>query len=361
MYEDITHATLLEDMQDEVIDDMEDGKDVDVEEGSLAYNNMSAAAYEVEKLYREIDAHNTNLDPEQADFDGMVLLAKQRYLSPRQPTHAYGKIVCDPESIEIGTRFSIDEYTYEVIEQNDDGSYLGMCEQEGSAPNSVLGELDPIDYIQDFQSAELTEITIKGEDLETKESLYRRYIANLTDDGFAGNVSAYKTYLLSQDGIGACKVWPAWKGGSTVLCVILDSEYMPITDELAVDLLAQICPEKYKGKGIAPIGADVTIRPARPVTCNVTAKFEFEDGTTLDSCKDALIKATEAYLETLREAWGDGDEESHLTVYVSRLLTAMLTVSEVVDISDVTINGAEGNVALAWDEVPVMGEINEKV
>lgn len=56
MYEEITHDTLLEDMQDEVIDDMNENADVDVNDGSLFYNSVSAAAYELERF---IDSSTT--------------------------------------------------------------------------------------------------------------------------------------------------------------------------------------------------------------------------------------------------------------------------------------------------------------
>ena len=350
MYEEITHDTLLEDMQDEV------ESDVDVTDGSLAYNDLSAAAYEFEKIYRQLDYLRTELDPEQADYDGMVLLAKQRYLSPRQPTHAIGKMTCNP-AIDTGLRFSIGDYTYTVTGKYDDGTYACTCDQTGSGPNSVLGEMDPIDYINNFVSAELTEITTKGQDLETKDSLYQRYIANLHADSFAGNASAYESYCLNHDGVGGVKVYGAWKGGSTALLVLLDSENKPVTQTFCDNLLKEICPEKYKGKGMAPIGADVTIKPAESVACNMNATFTFKDSYTFDTCKDNIIAAEETYLSSIRAEWSGGDETTKPKVYVSRLIAALLNVTGVVDVADLKLNGSTDNLELEWDQVPVAGSV----
>lgn len=358
MYEDIDHDTLLEDMQDEIVEDMPDGKDVDVDDGSLAFNNISAAAYELEKLYVELDYLYSELDPESADFDGMKLLAKQRYLSPRQPTNAIGKMKCTP-AISTGLRFSIGDYTYEVTGSYSDGTYACTCEQPGSGPNTVLGEMDPIDYIDGFQSAELIEITTLGQDLETKESLYQRYIANLHADGFAGNISAYNAWCLNHDGVGGIRVYPAWKGGSTVLLVLLDSDHKPVTETFCENLLKEICPEPYRGKGMAPIGADVTIQPAEAVVCNITGTFTLEDGVTMAGVNTALKEMADKYLATIRSAWSGGDNETKTTVYASRLLTALLDVAGVVDVLDMKINRSSGNLSLEWNQVPVIGEVSD--
>lgn len=358
MYEEITHDTLLEDMQDEVIDDMNENADVDVNDGSLFYNDVSAAAYELEKIYRQLDYLHTELDPEQADFDGMVLLAKQRYLTPRQPTYAVGKMSCIP-SVSTGTRFSIGDYTYSVTKDLGSNTYECTCEQSGSGPNNTIGDMDPIDYIDNFESAKLIEITTKGQDLETKDELYQRYIANLHADGFAGNISAYEAYCLSKDGVGGIRMATAddWKGGSTCLIVLLDSDHKPVTETFCTNLLAQICPQPKKGKGMAPIGADVTIRPAEGVTCNITGMFTFEDGVTMDSVNANLVAAADTYFASIRSAWSGADYGTNVMVYASRLLTALLGVTGVVDILDMKINGSAGNVTLNWDQVPIAGSV----
>ena len=356
MYDDKTHDSILSDMQDEILEDIDEDEEIDVDDGSLAFNNLSAAAYELEKLYREIDFHVDEMDPEKTDYDGMVLLAKMRYLSPRPATYAIGKMTCKP-SASIGNRFSIGDYTYAVTAVYDDGTYAVTCEQAGSGPNGTLGAMDPIDYIDGFESAELTEITTKGQDTETKDELKTRFYANLHADTFAGNVAAYEAYCLNHGGVGGVRVQRTPKGGSTVLVVLLDSDYKPVTETFCKNLLKEICPEAGEGKGMAPIGADVTIEPAKTVTCMISASFAFEDGYTFDACKATLTAAAETYLSGIRRGWNEGDSDTKTTVYASRLISALLDVTGVVDVGSMTINGTSGNLVLDWNQVPMLGDI----
>jgi len=71
----------------------------------------------------------------------------------------------------------------------------------------------------------MTDIIVPGEDVETDESLYNRYLARLNEKNFGGNIADYKLWLLSQDGVGAVKIYPVWNGGGSVKCVFLDSNY----------------------------------------------------------------------------------------------------------------------------------------
>ena len=78
------------------------------------------------------------------------------------------------------------------------------------------------------------------------------------------------------------QVYPAWKGGGTVLCSILDSELTPAESGLVKQVQATICPTEESGTsasangyGIAPIGAAVTITTATNLVLNISAMVQF--------------------------------------------------------------------------------------
>ena len=54
-----------------------------------------------------------------------------------------------------------------------------------------------------------------------------------------------------------------------------------------------------------------------------------------------------------------------VTVYVSRIIYAILTVPEVTSVADLTINGASGDLTLtetaALQQIPVLGEVTLNV
>ena len=72
MYEDKNYAQLLTDMKEDI------GTGVQKGEGYLVYNALSALAYEMEKLYIQMDYLNRQSHADTADLDELVLIAKDR-------------------------------------------------------------------------------------------------------------------------------------------------------------------------------------------------------------------------------------------------------------------------------------------
>ena len=82
-----------------------------------------------------------------------------------------------------------------------------------------------MEYIQGLTTANLIEVLIPGEDVESDQSLRQRYYDSLFGLAFGGNIADYKQKVLKMQGVGAVKVYPVWQGGGTVKLVLLDSEY----------------------------------------------------------------------------------------------------------------------------------------
>ena len=58
-----------------------------------------------------------------------------------------------------------------------------------------------------------------------------------------------------------------------------------------------------------------------------------------------------------RAIWDSGDENSSLTVYISRIESAILGVEGVLDVGNTALNGSATNLVLNWDEIPVLGTV----
>lgn len=353
LYDDKTHDSILEDMRDEAPDS------ADNYEGTLAYNNMSAAAYEIEKVYQQLAYLHSERDPATASFEGLSEIVRDRGLYPKQPSAAIGLAKFNV-AVPIGSKFTIGAFTYDVTALKDDAShtYVVTCETTGSTPNTVIGTLTAVDSIEGLTSAELIEITTLGEDLETRDHLYQRWQDSFSADYFAGNVAAYKTAINAQQGIGGCKVWPAWKGGSTILAVLISSDYGPVSDTECEKLLKYFCPEKYAGKGWCPIGADLTVQSAESVAINLSITATYTAGNDFVSAKSEIESSVDGFLLDLRQKWSSGDEKTKTTIYSSRLLAKLLEIDKIVDISEIKINGNSGNLSLEYNQIPIRGEIN---
>jgi uncharacterized phage protein gp47/JayE len=352
MYEDKTYDNLLAEGKAQISDSILKN------EGSLVHNALSVIAYQLEQFYIQAGYLMEQIDPSTADYDNLVMLCKQRGIYPSDATQAVVKIVANVE-LPIGARFSLNIFSYTVTEaiEGEEYAYRATCGTAGSEPNTIKGTLTPITYVKGLTSAEITEVLVEGEDATTQAELLEEYINSFTNDSFGGNVTQYKEEVSEITGIGGCKVFPVWNGGGTVKIVVISSSHNTVSDELVQTVQNTICPASGKGYGIAPIGHDVTVVSVTGKAINITTSITYASGESWDTIGDEITAAIEAYFLDLRAAWDEGSETDFVTAYVSRTEAKILEVTGVLDVSGTMLNGESVKLELAWDEVPILGEI----
>ncbi len=353
MYEDKTYSALLQSAISDV------GPGVQTGEGYLVYNALAALAYEIEKLYIQLDYVLKQGHADTADLDELIEIAKDRGIYQKKATNAYVSVKGNTV-IPIGTRFSLKSFNYRIVEAINDNTYTykAMCEETGTGPNNLTGELIAIDHVDALEKAEITEVLINGEEDESRDALYARYLASFTSESFGGNIAQYKQYINAIAGIGGCKVQPVWNGAGTVKVVAISSEYGACSEYLVQQIQNAACPTQGSGYGFAPIDHDVTVVSVDAVKVNVTAKLSYMSGYSWSSLKDTVTAKISEYLKSLATVWADGDPSTKTTVYVAKLQAAVLDVPGVVDITETQLNGATGNLILNWDQIPVVGEVS---
>ena len=346
-YSEETYSTILTRAQGNVSDS------VLKTEGSLVFNALSALAYEVEKLYIQMDYITEQAHASTADYDHLKLIAADRGLTPKEATNAEVKATADAD-MPIGTRASLKAYNYKVAEKLSDGSYRMECEESGSGPNGLKGEVIMIDYVEDLTKCEITELLTPGEDYETQESFYKRYLESFTTTSFAGNIVAYKEQLKAVAGIGGAKIYPVWNGGGTVKGVLISSDFTAPSEYLISQVQEEFCPTPSEGYGISPIGHDFTAVAVSEESVDIKTSIKFESGYTYDNLKDAIEAKVKAYLHSLAQSW---EEEDNLTVYISRLEASVLDVKGIADITSTTLNDESSNLILDEDSIPVFSSM----
>ena len=152
--------------------------------------------------------------------------------------------------VPIGSRFSLEELNYAVIEKISTGVYRLRCETPGEAGNKRLGDLIPIDYIEGLQSAKLTGLLLPGEDEEDTEVFRKRYLDSLTSIAFGGNQADYKQKVSALDGVGGVRVMPAFYGAGTVQLIIKDSDMGVPSAELVSAVKQAVDPLEKTGQGV---------------------------------------------------------------------------------------------------------------
>lgn len=350
MFEEMTYEKILSGMLENV------SSEVDKREGSIIWDALAPAALELAELYVALDEVLNQGFADTAEREYLELRAKERGLAPNAATCAGAKAEI-VGNVEIGARFYCGGYNWQVEEKLGEESWLLRAEEAGSAPNSVIGRLTPLDYMENLSSAKIVDIIEPGADEESTENFRARYFANLSEQSFGGNRADYIEKAGKISGVGAAKVEAAWNGGGTVKLIVMDSQF----DEPSAELIARVQntfdpPESSgEGLGLAPIGHKVTVAGAKARKIGVGFKLSYMTGYQWSDLANNILAEIDGYLAELTENWAN---EEKPVVRVSQMEARILDVAGVADISGLKLDGEAANLELARDEFPIRGEVD---
>lgn len=400
MYENETYDVILQRMLDRVSDKL------DKRESSLIWDTHSSTAVELQILYIELDTMIKNSYGDTAAREFLILLCKDRGITPEPATRAVLKGEFTPADIDVtGKRFNIGDMNYIVTEQIAPGQYQVQCETQGIIGNQRLGNMIPIEYITGLQNAVLTEVLIPGEDEEKTETLRKRYFDSFNEQSFGGNRADYIKTVNKIDGVGNLKVTRVWNGdirpadmipstkvtswynsvisgldaevvtwlsavymasfekkltvGGTVLVTVVNSmDFGEVSDALLSKIQTELDPPEYAGEGygLAPIGHVVSVKSAEAIEVNVKTDIVFESGYGWNNLKNRIEEEIAGYLLELRKTWA---ENEFLIVRISHIESRILAIKGVSDISNTKINEFESNLKLTGFQIPVPGGVSE--
>lgn len=362
MFEEMTYESLLKDKLDSI-----DSK-YDKREGSLIYDALAPNSAEDATVYTQMSWMYDQQHGETANRENLIQIAKDtRGLEPEKATHAIIKAVFDCEDncdLKVGDRFSHDELNYVVTEQMEGTAYKIKCETAGNIGNKYLGQLIPIQYIQGLISATMTEILIYGEDEEDTEVFRQRWRDAFNACAFGGNKESYIQEIKKIPGVGGVKVDRATNEagemvGGHVRCTIISTNFDVPSSDLVNQVQTIIDPEVNAGNGdgMAPIGAIAKIIAVSGVTINISTTLTYDTGYSFDALKSQLESAIDTYLLELRKEW-ESNGASKMYVRKAMIDSTLLRVSGVLDVTDTTLNGIDGNVELDAYSIPLRGTLN---
>lgn len=353
MYENMTVENILNDMLAQF------GPDVRTDEGSLAYNACAKIADALETAYEELEDIQNNLTPDTMDLQHLIAYGEQVGIIFEEATAAIVKGEFTQE-ITKGTQFYCGEFTYTAGDPiaNTSYHYLLICDEEGSGANANIGELVPVDYIDDFQGGSITEVLVPGKDDEDEEAYRSRILNSYGAKPFGGNRADYRKFIDDMDNVAACKPKRRADNSPWINIYILDQTYGVPSSDIVNEVQDLVDPvtSHGEGDGMAPICHKVQIMAASAVSISITATITFDSGYSAESCQTEIEKVVKDYLLTLRQEWESNDLGSTV-VRVSQIEAKILTVKGVIDIADVTINGAAENLVLSYEKVPIFGEV----
>lgn len=349
--------------------------DIDTREGSMVQTAVAPGAWFLEGLYLELEKLQQNSNAETAVGSYLDLITETRGIVRKAATPAVRQGTFNM-AIPAGSVFktmngedSVNFVSGDLISSSPNYVYEMTCETAGIIGNSYTGAILPITAISGLTLATIGTIITVGTDEETDAALRARYAESFEVADFGGNISSYRNTILSLSGVGAVQVYPAYNGGGTVLCSILDDNHDPAQQALIDAVQDYICPPvnapSSLGFGMAPIGADVTITTATALTLDIACTIQWDTGHGGATDIEAVENAIDAYIKEAGSTWGDpvtGYTISYtVTVYLARIISAILSVEGVVNVTGVTINGSAADISCtetsALQEIPVMGTV----
>ena len=332
---------------------------------------ISPAAYVAQALFMNLDQIQQQAFIQTAVGQWLDLLAPLGGISRGQASAAVALGVFNM-AVPLGSRFStingsdsIDFTATSAVGSSN--QYQLTADTPGSIGNEYTGPILPITAIPGLTSAQITQILVPGEDVETDDSLRARLLTALNDRSFGGNIASYRENILPIEGVGAVQIYPTWNGGGTVLCSILGSDYAPASPALVENVQNAIDPPPNQGLGIglAPIGATVTITAPDAVEINVSATLTLQPGYLVGQVQSGIEAAISAYLLTVSQSWSTNISSTSVqyaaNVYVARVTAAIVGVTGVVNATGVQLNGGTEDLILTetgtLQQVPALGTV----
>lgn len=376
-----SYAEILRQMLAQVDDSL------DKRQGSLIYTALAPGAWYLEGLILLLSQIQNQSSVLTASGQSLDYLVVNRGITRTAATSAVRKGTFD-NSVPSGSVFrtingddSVLFTSGSLISQSGGYYYYELtCQTPGEIGNSYTGNLIAVTAGLDLSYAYIGDIITEGADTETDTALRQRYVETLSAAPYGGNIAEYRQAILAISGVGGVQVYPAntYNGGGTVLCSIINDEYQPASPALVATVQELICPPdngqntpSQNGYGIAPVGAAVDIVSATALTIDVSFTATFADNVINGEVQYAqdIEDAINAYIISVAQSWGNAIQSNTIRypviVYAARVIYAILTVPEVINVSNLTLNSQSGDLTLtetsALQEVPVLGEVTINV
>lgn len=342
--------------------------DMDKREGSIVYDTLAPVCMELADAYVKMDILESQLSLLTATGTNLDNRAYEQGMKREQATQAErigtfkkyqvdeqtgeyikdelgNKILIDMD-IPEGSRFvspENDSIIYEFIGKDDEDENILQCETYGTVGNEYTGTILPLTAIPDLIEAKITGTHIPAQDTESDDELRTRVINKLNSLSFGGNIDSYIEKVSSIDGVGTCKVFPAWQYNGSVLLSVVDSNYEPITESFANRIKEEIDPEESSGQGVgfAPIGHYVTI--TTPVKSNIKVQFhlDLEANVSAGNVQEECERRIEEYFDSVRHNFG---QDNTLGIYRARIIDTIIEIPEVLNITNVLLNDVDADI-----------------
>lgn len=398
---------------------------VDKRQGAIIYDTLSVSDVQLAEGYIVLKGYYLDTYALTAKGECLDLRVGERGVYRYPETYAVKRALFLDTSgnsayVPIGARFStvsdigtLIYYVSGVYTENDvtvPGFYRLTCESAGTQGNDYIGELIPVTYLNGIAAATMDDLLVPARNQEDDISLLARYLEIINYPPFGGNVSQYRQWVGSMDGVGAVQVYPTWLGdlkpsdtrppdalaqwlesvpdapdqikdwirlaatilsagaglgGGTVKVSIIGADFSPASTTLISDVQTALDPESNHGEGLglAPIGHVVTVCTPESVAIDIETNLSLSTGITIDQVRSDVEAAISAYLLSLRKEFGASTDLNRysINVYRARIVSAIIDIDGIENATQLLIRGQDADLILTesalLQQLPVDGTV----
>lgn len=339
------------------------------QKGEIAYDAVAPFANAISNFAISLQYERDQLWPDTADRENLLNHAREQGVEIRPASATISRGVFNVKAqISIGSRFSQGNMNFVVLYQLADengnlipGNYAMQSETAGIAGNTHLGSLVPIAPVVGLTSAQLTEVLIPGEDVESTEEILQNVIQSYDSKSYGFNEVQYITVTKSLPGVGGARVKRREEGGSNVNVYILASNNVAPTQELIDSVQEALDPIPYHGEGVGlvPIGHRAIVNGVQNSTVDVSINVALNDGWTWEAIEPYIESTIKDYFLNLASAWDSLGRDETIIVRAALIISRVVMLEGILDVHEVLLNGSQTNVTLAYDEIPILGTLTQ--
>lgn len=328
----------------------------DTRQGSVFYDMVAPTAFIISRYYSEL-----NITIELTSMD----TAEGIFLDEKCKEHAVYRLPATPNvrnvsfvgvSVAANRRFFA-EGQFFVTKHDDTGNIVVVAEVPGEAANNIPAgtTLVPVNTIPGLTSATLGETITPGSESESDENLRRRLREKIAGPAANGNRQHYKSWCESIPGVGVARIDPLWAGANTVRGILIDTDGLPASQSIVDEVQDFIDPGSTGlGEGVANIGAFFTAMAAQSFVIDVSFDAQLNDGVAIEDVIEEVSVAIRKYFKDISLA---SRENTPMLIRASAIANVIYELEDIIDYTNLTINGETTNISVPFTHVPVLGVV----
>ena len=345
MYEDITVSKIQQNI-------LENAKNagISVIDGSFAATVIAPVAYEIWQRYQDLNTFSDIMTMDTSEGEYIVRKCADFGIVRKDAMFALGALTFsgpDGTVIAKGTRCrTVSGYLYQTEEvgniENGSVTLAARSVEAGAEYNTAAGTV--VYMVESISGVSVTNAVAfeGGADIESIDSLKKRYFERVQKRAASGNAEDYRAWATETPGVENAGVIPLWNGAGTVKVVLFGSDNSAVTAATVSTVTSNIENKK-------PIGAAVTVVSCLPVNISIAAIVKTDSAHDAETVSAQLTDAVNNYFH---------NEYQSGIIYVSKIMQLIMNCGGVVNCSSLTLNGTDSDIELSSEEVPVLSGVS---